>query len=107
MPDANAAGAKAANAAKGIASGELVLCDKEIDLLYRIQAMEDEEFETKKEEMTREWRATRDGLYPPKAKVEKGDKAKGKGKGKGKGKKGKKGSEEDEDGCDSCEDGEE
>jgi AP endonuclease-1 len=87
----------------------------EIELLYRIQAMEDEEWEEKKAEIEGEWRKKRDSMMgekkekatkggkKAKAKEAKEPKSKGKGKGKGKGKKGKEESEDDEDeGCDSC-----
>ena len=66
-------------------NSELCLCDKEIELLYRIQAIEDAEWESQKDQITAEWRAERDRLSPPKEK--KGPKAK----------KDKKGQEEDED----------
>lgn len=77
---------------KGITNAELGVWDKEIELLYRIQGIEDAEWETAKDQIAAEWRKTRDSLNPPKEK-----KAPAGGKGK-KGKKGKQDEdEEDED----------
>lgn len=70
--------------------GELAIWKKEIALLYRIQAIGDEEWEKEKEGIVDEWRKERDVMNPPKEKKEKKGKA-------GKGKKGKKGDEDDED----------
>ena len=66
-------------------NSELCLCDKEIELLYRIQAIEDAEWEVQKDQITAEWRAERDKLSPPKEKKAP------------KGKKGKKGQDDDDD----------
>lgn len=68
-------------------AGELSLWTKEIQLLYEIQGIEDEEWETKKVEIEARWRAERDKLNPPKEKKVKAKKetvAKGKAKGKAK-----------------------
>lgn len=68
--------------------GELSLWTKEIAMLYEIQAIEDDAWETKKVEIEARWRAERDKLSPPKEKKEKKAAANGKGaKGKAKGKK--------------------
>lgn len=71
---------------QGMANAELRVCDKEIELLYRIQGIDDEAWEKEKDAIAAEWRQVRDGLNPPKEKKA----------GKGKGKKGKD-AEEDED----------
>jgi AP endonuclease-1 len=71
---------------KGSPNGELSICDKEIEMLYKIQAIEDEEWEKQKDTITAEFRAVRDKLNPPK---EKKPAAK-------KGKKGKKDEDEDD-----------
>jgi AP endonuclease-1 len=60
-------------------SGELAIWKKEIELLYRIQAMGDEEWAAGEEGVREAWRKVRDEMNPPKER-----KPKGKGKGKGK-----------------------
>lgn len=76
--------------------GELAIWTKEIALLYRIQGIEDQEWEKQKEGIVQEWRKVRDVMNPPKEKKPKATAAAGaKGKGKGKGKK--KADEEDDD----------
>ena len=68
--------------------GELAIWVKEIGLLYRIQAIPDDEWAEQEEGIREDWRKVRDLMNPPK---EKKPAAK-------KGKKGKKGDEdEDED----------
>jgi len=57
-------------------------------MLYRIQAIEDEDWESQKDTIEAEFRALRDKLNPPKEKKLPAGK---------KGKKGKKDEEEDED----------
>lgn len=82
--------------ANALEVGELSLWTKEIQLLYEIQGVEDNEWETKKVEIEARWRAERDKMNPPKEKKVKAKKepaAKGKGKGKGK--------KKDEEACES------
>jgi AP endonuclease-1 len=55
--------------------GELCLWMKEIHLLYEIQAIEDDEWDTKQVEIEARWRAERDKLNPPKEKKVKEKKA--------------------------------
>lgn len=76
---------------KGTPNAELSVCDKEIELLYRVQAIEDDEWELQKDQIAAEWRVERDKLNPPKEPKEKGKKPAAK-----KGKKGKKDEEEDD-----------
>ena len=71
--------------------GELSLWTKEIHMLYEIQAIEDDEWETKQVEIEARWRAERDELNPPKEKKVKEKKTPAV---KGKGKKKKKDEEE-------------
>jgi len=66
--------------------GELSLWTKEIQMLYEIQAIEDDEWEKKQVEIEARWRAERDKLNPPKEKKVKEKKVKAK--------KGKKDEEE-------------
>lgn len=73
---------------KGTPNAELSICAKEIEMLYRIQAIEDEDWESQKDTIEAEFRALRDKLNPPKEKRPPAGK---------KGKKGKKDEEEDED----------
>lgn len=73
----------------GRPNAELQINEKEIELLYRIQAIEDDVWEKEKDQISADWRKLRDELDPPKEK--KAPKAK-------KGKKGKQDEdEEDED----------
>jgi AP endonuclease-1 len=76
---------------KGTPNAELSVCDKEIELLYRIQAIEDDEWEKQKDQIAAEWRVIRDKLNPPK------EKAPGPAGKKSKGKKSKKDEEDEED----------
>nr|XP_031859317.1 uncharacterized protein CI109_005346 [Kwoniella shandongensis]KAA5526389.1 hypothetical protein CI109_005346 [Kwoniella shandongensis] len=83
-----------------IPSDQIAIWQKEIAMLYEIQAIDDVEWETKKVEIEARWRAERDRINPPKEKGPKGKAAaKTKPKPKAKGKKGKKeeSSEEDDD----------
>lgn len=74
---------------KPLEVGELAVWKHEIELLYRIQRIEDDEWAKQEEGIVDEWRKVRDVMNPPKEKVKAGP--------KGKGKKGKKEeSEEDE-----------
>ena len=73
---------------KGTPNAELSICAKEIEMLYRIQAIEDEDWDAQKDGITAEFRALRDKLNPPKEKKP----AAGK-----KGKKGKKEEDDEED----------
>lgn len=68
--------------------GELAIWVKEIALLYRIQAIPDDEWAEQEEGIKEEWRKVRDVMNPPKEKKKPAAK-----KGKGKAKKG----EDDED----------
>lgn len=70
---------------KGTPNAELSLCDKEIELLYHIQAIEDAEWEGQKDQIAADWRVVRDKLNPPKEKKAP------------KSKKAKKGQDDDED----------
>jgi AP endonuclease-1 len=74
---------------KPLEVGELAVWKHEIELLYRIQRIEDEEWAKEEQGITEEWRKVRDVMNPPKEKKAPG--------GKGKGKKGKKGESEEED----------
>ena len=69
--------------------GELCIWQREIELLYKIQKMDQETWSREKETVEKEWREERDTLSPPKPVKEK------KAKAKPKGKKGKKGDEEE------------
>jgi len=73
---------------KGTPNAELSICDKEIEMLYRIQAIEDDEWDGLKDGIVAEFRALRDKLNPPKEKKPPAGK---------KGKKGKKDDEDEED----------
>ncbi|WVQ83456.1 hypothetical protein IAT38_005597 [Cryptococcus sp. DSM 104549] len=61
-----------------IASEHLAIWTREIALLYEIQAIEDDEWEAKKDEIEKRWRAERNRLSPPKEKKKAAPKAKGK-----------------------------
>lgn len=65
--------------------GELAIWMKEIELLYRIQSIEDEDWAKEEEGIRESWRIVRDKMNPPKEKAV-----------KGKGKKGKKGKDEED-----------
>ncbi|WVR04124.1 hypothetical protein IAU60_001123 [Kwoniella sp. DSM 27419] len=77
---------------KALEMGDLALWAREIKLLYEIQGIDDDAWETSKGEIEKRWRAERDSINPPK---EKGPKAKAAPKGKKKGKKAES-DEEDE-----------
>lgn len=93
---------------KPLEVSELAIWTKEIELLYRIQKISDEEWTPEREkQVTEEWRVVRDELLPPKdKKPAKGKKAEPKAAAKKakKGKKAKDESDEEEEGCESCSD---
>jgi AP endonuclease-1 len=60
--------------------GELAIWVKEIALLYKIQAIPDEEWTEKEEGIREEWRKVRDVMNPPKEKKPAAKKGKGKAK---------------------------
>ncbi|EIW67850.1 hypothetical protein TREMEDRAFT_33014 [Tremella mesenterica DSM 1558] len=74
---------------KALEAGNLAIWTKEIQLLYEIQGISDDEWVNKEEEIMVRWRKERDEINPPKEKPPKGAKAP-------KGKKGKKDKEESE-----------
>ncbi|WWC87604.1 uncharacterized protein L201_002494 [Kwoniella dendrophila CBS 6074] len=78
---------------KALEVGDLAIWMREIKLLYEIQGINDQDWETKKDEIEERWRKERDSINPPK---EKGPKGKAKPAPKGK-KKGKKEDSEEED----------
>ena len=72
-------------ASNPLEAGELSLWVREIKMLYEIQAIEDDDWETKSVEIEARWRAERDKINPPKEKKVKEKKepaAKGKAKSK-------------------------
>ena len=76
---------------KPLEVGELAIWKKEIELLYRIQRIEDDAWAQEEKGITDEWRKVRDVMNPPK------EKKAAVGKGKPKGKKGKKDDSDEED----------
>lgn len=63
-----------------VENGDLDIWSREIKLLYEIQSIPDDEWESKKGEIEARWRKERDAISPPKEKKEKATKGKRKKK---------------------------